>query len=278
MKKIAALIFFPLFLQGCSSLFYYPDRYLRSTPKTFSLEYTEYFIDSEKNELVVWHIPPKKNEGRPDATVVQFHGNAENMSSHFATLVWMAERNMELLTFDYRGYGASDGKPSQLGLRQDGLAALDEAYRLHRESGSEKLVVYAQSLGGAVALDAIMNWEHRDEIDLLALDSTFSQYSDLAALKLKSNWLSWPLHPLAYLVIADETSPRKRLSEITSIPTLVVHGNEDTVVPIESGKEIFKNINGKKFWWMLDGGKHLQNFHGKHLARRDEFIDLVKAL
>ena len=100
------------FYWGCNNYFFYqPTRKFYYPPEKLRLNYEEFYINGiDKNKIHAWLFPAPS--GKPLATVVQFHGNAENMSSHYISLVWLLKHNFEIFTFDYRGYGRSLGEPS----------------------------------------------------------------------------------------------------------------------------------------------------------------------
>jgi len=95
-----------------------------------------------------WYFPSQLST-TPKATIIQFHGNAQNFSAHYLSLAWLTKQEFNLFTFSYRGYGNSEGRPDQKGTYLDGLAALNQGWELHKKSGAKKFIVYGQSLGGS---------------------------------------------------------------------------------------------------------------------------------
>src|SRR5690606_1051305 len=130
-------------------------------------------------------------------TVIQFHGNAQNISTHFYSLAWLVSEGYNLFTFDYRGYGKSEGSPHQEGVFKDALSAIEKGYEFHAKSGAGAFIIYAQSLGGIIAARALPDSSLSNKVDLLVLDSTFSSYKDIAFGKLTSRWFLTPISPLA---------------------------------------------------------------------------------
>ena len=146
------LPFFILFT-SCSHLLYQPDRILYLDPKSLNLAPKEIFLESEPGvRLFAWYFETRQPNSK--GTIIRFHGNAQNMSSHYLSLTWLIEKGYNLFTFDYRGYGRSEGEPDQEGTYKDALAALNLAWELHKKQSGEKFIVYGQSLDGRRAMSS----------------------------------------------------------------------------------------------------------------------------
>jgi uncharacterized protein len=239
---------------GCNGLFYQPLASQVLTPTKFELDYREGSVPSGNETLAYWVISSSK-ERATRGTVVHFHGNAENMTTHFLYVAWLAEFGYRVVTFDYRGYGKSSGTPTRAGVVADGVAMLQFAVATWPD---EPLVVIAQSIGGAIAVPAIVAAKVRPH--LLVLDSTFASYRHIARQKLDSIWLTWALqYPLSYLV-SDELSPIDSAAEIRC-PVISIHGTDDRIVPIEHGRALFAKVGSQsKEWWEIPQGEHTSAF------------------
>lgn len=271
-------IFFLIFLCSCTSIFYQPDRYLYSDPHQFQFVFENVKVNSSNAvQLHVWHfknIAISKCKG----VILFFHGNAQNISAHYPALAWASKFGYDVISIDYRGYGLSTGIPSQKGLYEDALAALDYTDQYVRTHKLEKFIVYGQSLGGNVSMRALGDFANIKAVSLLVLDSTFLSYKKVANDRLKSLWVTWPLSPLAWILISDEYSPQNMLGKIT-IPTLVIHGNEDQVIPYYFGREVFSKLpEGKKIFWDIPGGKHIDIFFREDVDYRSKFISYIDSL
>jgi hypothetical protein len=275
--RIGVVIGGLLFFSSCSSLFYYPSRQLYYPPNQLGFEFREIAFQSlDGTQLYGWYFPAPQG-ATLQGTVIQFHGNAQNMSSHYLTLAWLAEQGYELFVFDYRGYGKSQGNPSQKGTYEDALAALDQAWKLHHEKGKKKLIVVGQSLGGAIAMRALADFPHRSDVSLIVLDSTFMSYTSIAHKKLSSFWLTWPLSPLAGILISNEYSAEKAL-KANSIPVLVIADRRDPVVPFSCSEEFYPEITAKKDFWILDEGHHVGSLVRHESEYRARFLKLLDQL
>lgn len=250
--KILLLTIFtaPLLFTGCNHLFYYPDSNVRVTPDKLDLKYDEISIATEDNEkLNGWYIHSKYRS--PYATILHFHGNAENITTHFLYLSWLANYGYDIIVFDYRGYGNSTGTPSRDGLFSDSKAILKW---IKNNLKTQDMFIVAQSLGGAVVIPAFVE-NPIPEVQAIILDSTFASYRKITRQKLSSIWLTWPLQwPLSFL-ISDNLSPVDYIKKIKS-PILFIHSLNDPVVPFESGKALFEEAENPKELWELNEKNH----------------------
>ena len=224
-----------------------------ASPDQFASQYEDIWIRTPDHELLHgWRIFPK---GVPIGTVLHLHGNAENISTHFRFVGWLAELGYEVIVFDYRGYGRSSGFPNRSGAVKDGIAAISWSSKR-----SKDLFVIAQSLGGAIAVPAVSK-QAPANLRLLVLDSTFASYRHIAREKLGEIWLTWPLQwPLSFTV-TDHLAPKSYAASIHQ-PTIVVHGDRDRIVPEIHGRQLFGLIGSqqKQFWLVKDSG-HVAAFN-----------------
>ena len=189
-------------------------------------------------------------------TIVQFHGNAGNITNHVGMLLWLVEHGYNLFTFDYRGYGLSESSPSPAGLYQDALAALRETERLHRAYAADGLlIIIGQSLGGAVVLKALEDFKATLPVDLLVLDSTFASYRDVALRITTAGFPGLLLAPLAWLLVSDTYAADLRHHQHR---LLVLHSKLDQTVPFSCGQRIYDQVASKhKNFWTDDAVIHV---------------------
>lgn len=263
------------FIQSCSHLVYQPSSKHYVDPKQYKLSYEDlYFHSKDGTKLHGWFFPAKTK--KPKGTVVQFHGNAQNISTHFFSLLWLTDQGYNLFTFDYRGYAKSEGESSQKGLYLDALSAIQKGRELNHQHGDGKLILYGQSLGGAVVTRALPDSEFKDEVDLLVIDSSFSSYKEVSFSVMTSRWFLVPFSPLAYVLISNEYGPDKVLRKISS-PTLVIVGEKDHIIPSKFGKRIFKELKTQKKWlWKVPDGTHIDVFFREQGVYRHKFVELLE--
>jgi len=267
-----------LFLFSCSHLFYYPSKEQKLDSHQFIKKVEDLNLTTEdgiKIHAQFFHAEKSPLKG----TILFFHGNAENISTHFLNLAWVTKHGFNLMVFDYRGYGKSEGTPSQKGTHLDSLKALNVAFERHTGlSPKGKFIVYGSSLGGVISLRAIENWDKRNHIDLIVQDSTFMSYQKIAFEKLKSSWLTYLISPLAYVLVSDEYESSERLKEIEN-PLLVILQPHDPVVPARLTEEIYlKSRSQKKWLWESPRGAHTDIFWVDQYRNRERFLDLIDNL
>lgn len=275
--RILLLLTLALLGTSCSHVFYQPSPKHFVDPAQFKLKYEDFYFNSlDGTKLHGWFFPAKTK--KPKGTIVQFHGNAQNISTHFFSLIWLIEEGYNLFTFDYRGYAKSEGKPSQEGIYKDALAAFDKAWDLHQRSGGGRFVIYGQSTGGAISLRAIPDWNKFQSVSLIVMDSAFDSYKDIAFDKLTDRWFLYPISPLAFVLVSDEYAADEVFDKVTR-PTLVIAGKHDKVVPPKFGKRIFKGVKAEQKWlWILPNGNHIDAYHHDNGIYRKQFVDLLDTL
>jgi fermentation-respiration switch protein FrsA (DUF1100 family) len=252
------LIAAALFLSGCTGVFLQPDKKLypwidRVKPNAEVVR----FPSADGTELVGVLFPadPRPAKG----TVVHFHGNAQNLTAHFAYAYWLTRAGYQVFVFDYRGYGGSKGRKSIRGAIEDGAAAL-RYIREHPKVDPERIVVFAQSLGGAIAVASLAeNPALRPRA--LVIEASFSDYARMAQDKLGRFFLTWPLQwPLSRALFETRWDPHEHIGKLEGLPLLVVHGNQDDIVPIAEGRALFDAAKEPKTFWEVAGGRHTEAF------------------
>lgn len=262
-------------LSACNSFFYYPDRNLYFPYQKTGYPAEEITFSSEDGtKLFAWYFPSQKQPAK--GTLIQFHGNAENLTSHYLSLVWLTKEGYNLFTFDYRGYGKSEGEPDPKGVYEDGKAALLRAHELHGESKTP-FILYGQSLGGAIGMRALADSPVAKETSFIVLDSTFHSYASIARKKLAGHWLTWITSPIGWLLVSDKYASTDAI-RANQTPLLVIHDEEDPAVPFSCGSEIYEMTSGKKEMWVLKQGNHIAAFSDGTPHNRKKFLERLSNL
>jgi fermentation-respiration switch protein FrsA (DUF1100 family) len=261
-----------LLFTRCSSFLYYPTHQLHFPPERQKLTPEELWIPtgiSSTEKLFAWYFHSGE---KPHALVIFFHGNGENMSSHYLGFTWLLKQNYDLLVFDYRGYGRSAGNPSPQNTVEDGKSIVRWAAKNHPQLSR---ILYGQSLGAAIALRTAIDLKFEIPIHLVIADSGFLSYQKVARKTLAGFWLTWIFQPLAWITLTDTNAPGDRVSEIAPTPLVVIHGDHDTVVPFELGQEIYNKSHPPKELWIIPNGKHIDSMR---LRNNSIKIKLLKKL
>jgi fermentation-respiration switch protein FrsA (DUF1100 family) len=240
-------------ITGCTQLFFFPMKQEVRTPADIGLAYEDVcFPGEDKQKLHGWYLPAV---GHARATVLFLHGNAENISTHIGSVYWLPARGFNVFLFDYQGYGQSEGTPSIAGALGDVEAALGFLVQ-HSERYGEPVIVFGQSLGGALAIEAVVNSAYRRHIKGLIVDSAFADYRLIAREKLAGFWLTWPFQWPLSLTINDDYSPLSGVSEVAPIPLLIMHGEQDQVVPVHHARLLYEQAQEPKSIWIFPDGSH----------------------
>ena len=191
-----------------------PGRALVATPDQRGLDWRDIEIATDDGvTLHGWHI----RHPEPRATLLFFHGNAGNISHRLDSIALFHDLGLEVVIFDYRGYGRSTGRPREAGLHRDARAAADW---LVESLGAEpqRTVYFGRSLGGALAASAA---RHRSPAALI-LESTFLSAREVAR-------DLYPIYPTG-LLTRLQYATADHLAEVDS-PLLVVHSRDDEIIP-----------------------------------------------
>jgi fermentation-respiration switch protein FrsA (DUF1100 family) len=261
-----------LLLTGCTNLFFQPDHALHFHPDRVGAKWEDApFVSADGTKLAGLWFPAKA--ATPKGVVVQFHGNGQNLTSHFLYVYWLALEGWDVFVFDYRAYGASRGEKSLSGAVADGAAAL--AYARSRAAG-RPLVVIGQSLGGALALASLKS-DGGAGVKALVLDSTFSSFQRVARERLTRWWGTWPLQWLAYVLVSDRYAPIRLIADRPVVPLLMFHAPGDPVVPFAEGRRLYDAATGTKEFWEIPGTGHTEALGARGDVYRPRVLAFLNA-
>ncbi len=221
---------------GLGALSYLRDRYQRSRvflpdrypngiwdPAPFGLPAMDiWFEASDGTELHGWWIPHTRARG----SVLYCHGNSGSIAQRIGIFRLLRRLRVDILAFDYRGYGRSAGTPSEAGIYRDVRAAYDYLVGA-LERPAETVLLFGHSLGGAVAIDCAL---HRRAAGLI-VQSSFTHIRDAA----RAIVPTWPLH----LVARPQFRSIEKIGRL-ELPKLFIHGEADETVPFALGKALFE--------------------------------------
>ena len=258
-------------LAGCTNVFLQPDRALHDRPERVGAKWEEVRFKSSDGTGLTGMWFPAQNVRVPKGVIVHFHGNGGNMTGHFLYVYWLALEGYDVFTFDYRGYGASDGEKSVKGSVEDGAAAIGAA-RKRAGGAAGRLIVLGQSMGGALAL-ASLDRDGGEGVRGVVLDSTFASYRAVARDKLRQVWVTWPLqYPLSWTLISERFAPALLIARRKAVPLLMLHATGDPVVPYAQGRRLFDLAPGPKEFWKLDSAGHTEAFFAQGPKYRPPFL------
>jgi len=251
--------------------FYHPNQKAYESPEDYGLNFERVsFQTSDGLRLDGLFL---QAEGKTNGTVLHLHGNAGNLSGHFPHVAWLPKFGWNVLCFDYRGYGSSQGRTTRAGTITDAKAALD--YLLSRSDiDTNRIVALGQSLGGAVGVVLAAN---RQEIRGLATDGAFDHYRRIARWHIRQDPLllaiAWWF---PYLLMSDGYDPIDYVAKISPRPLLIMQGSADRVVAPAAARHLFDRAGEPKELWMIDGVEHykaLQEMADEIYPRLLNFFD-----
>lgn len=252
---------------GCDRVFYYPDRKVRGSPADQGVTYEDVFFSSADGvRLHGWFMPAT---GIPRGTVLHLHGNAANITAHYEFVHWLPAAGYSVLTFDYRGFGESGGTISRQGTVLDAAAALDYL-RSRRDVDAGRIILFGQSIGGAVA--TILAVQRKEHIAALALDSTFSSYKGIVKYHVTHQPVFLVLAWWLPLVIADGLDPVDHIASVSPAPVLVIHGKRDRIAPWEMGRSLYEAAKKPKDIWLIEDTNHMEVWFERPVEARARLV------
>jgi fermentation-respiration switch protein FrsA (DUF1100 family) len=233
---LAVIIFYK---QLENSIIFYPDKALDDRPSNWDLSYKDIqFLTPDGQKLHGWFFPVSGK-----SPVLLFcHGNAGNISHRIENIKFLVKRDISVFIFDYRGYGQSSGRPSEKGIYIDGIAAYDYLTEIEKIS-PDRIVIFGRSIGGAVAIEVAL----QRKVRCLIIESTFTSTKDMAK-TIFPFFIFSPFLPHHYNNIL-------KIAGVT-IPKLIIHGEDDNIVPFSMGNKLFAQATEPKLFLPIHGAGH----------------------
>lgn len=218
---------------------FFPLRGEQQTPPDAGIAFERVAIRTEDGEtLSAWWLPGPA--AAPE--ILFFHGNGGNLSVWSDVILGIRRQGWTVFALDYRGYGRSTGRPSEKGIYKDADAMLLDFWDRRHRPGN-KVVYWGRSLGATVAAYAASR--HRPDALILEspLYSARSLASDSPVTRILAFFMSYRFETV-------------QLAREFPGPTLVVHGGEDTIVPLRHGRRVYDELSGRKKMVVVPGADH----------------------
>ncbi|CAI6341844.1 unnamed protein product [Periconia digitata] len=254
----------------------FPPDARTNVPRPADFEFTDFeelFIPTPDGEsLSAFFLRADKQTAR-NTTILMFHGNAGNIGYRLPIAkILVNDLRCNVLMLQYRGYGLSSGNPSEKGINIDAQTALDYI-RERRELRGTRIVLYGQSLGGAVAINLAAKNVKRGDIAGIVLENTFTSMRKMIPSALPP---AKYLAPLCHQVWPSEDV----LPQVVGTPILFLSGLRDEIVPPAHMKKLFQVCRSEpKVWRELPNGSHndsvmeagyfayIERFLSEHIAK-----------
>jgi fermentation-respiration switch protein FrsA (DUF1100 family) len=216
-----------------------------------------WFQAADGARLFGWYV-----EAQIDRPVILWcHGNAGNIINRLENLRELYRIGLSVFIFDYRGYGRSQGSPSEEGLYQDAFGA--HAYLTRsRMIRSDRIIIFGRSLGAAVAGELAV----QKPVAGLILESAFPSIEAVA----KFHYGGLPVHWL----LGAEFTLIDRLPQLL-LPKLIIHGDNDDIIPLELGRQVFEAAKPPKSFYLIEGADHNNTYQvggAAYFQRWAEFV------
>lgn len=214
-------------------------------------------VTPDGERLVAWWKPPQPGK----AVILYFHGNGGSLWERRDRAPTLTASGRGLLLVSYRGYSGSTGVPTEEGLRIDARTAYDWLTRMYEPA---RVVLYGESLGTGVAVRLAFE----RPVAGVILDAPYTSTVDVARMR-------YPYAPVSWFMLDQFRS----VDVIDSIraPLLILHGDEDPVIPIEFGRRLFEAAREPKRFVLLRGAGHTQNLASGGLAPVEAFLAGIEA-
>jgi fermentation-respiration switch protein FrsA (DUF1100 family) len=243
--RIAAILLLALFLFAQyirRTGMFFPDRYPIGNWDANAYGVAprdETFVTRDGVKLHGWLF---RENDRASPLIVWFHGNGGNITDRATVAAELARRGVAVFVFDWRGYGKSDGTPSEGKLKIDAIAAYDFATTQARP---EDIVLYGESLGGPYA--ALVAKERKARC--VVIENSFPSLAKLGNALYRPLPLGW-IAPLALRTTAWLND--------AGLPVLVLHGKRDQVIPFALGQELYDGLRVPKQMFVCESGGHCE--------------------
>lgn len=224
-------------------IIYYPVKTVGATPRDIGLDYRDLTLTTSDGVAInAWYVPAPNAR----ATILFSHGNAGNIGNRLETVRILHSLGANVLIYDYRGFGKSEGSPGEEGTYRDAEAAWE--YLVNKETvAPDRIILWGRSLGSAVAIELAM----RKKAGALVVESGFTSVATVAKKVI-------PYLPLDLLVRHRYASIEK-VSSINA-PALFIHSPDDEVIPFAQGRELFERSASVPKQFLAIKGSHNAGF------------------
>ncbi|XP_072931137.1 protein ABHD13 [Epargyreus clarus] len=238
-------------------LLYYPNdppdsRVFVLQPSNFKLPYESYKIKGRDGVKIHMFLVKQATHSKKRPTMIFFHGNAGNMGQRLTNVSGFYHKlNLNILMVEYRGYGLSEGSPSECGLYTDAQTAFDFIMQ-RTDIDRTKIILFGRSLGGAIAIDLASRLNYRNRVWAVVVENTFTSIPDMAKIILRWKCLKW----LPMFCHKNKYMSLNKMVHVSS-PTMIICGSNDLLVPPTMAKELYvKCVAGTKKLAVMTGGGH----------------------
>ncbi|NVO01297.1 MAG: alpha/beta fold hydrolase [Bacteroidetes bacterium] len=265
--KLLFILFLIFTISSCTfqKLYYYPN--VKSTLISldgFAVE--DFFIPSKNGKKI--NCVFIKPQVKPIATILFLHGNSGNIEDWSQGYKIMVKKGFQIMTFDYQGFGKSEGAPSHQNLLDDAQSVLDYTKK-REEVKNTKFVVLGCSIGGHLAVK--LTNENQDKIDLMVIEGAFTTHKQVAGVN-----APFLLRFASHFLVKSSYKATKNIGNI-KIPKLIIHSTEDKTCPYWMGAKLFEKATEPKTFWEIKG-RHVHGVIDYPEEYPNKIIELLKGI
>jgi len=235
-----------------NKLLFMPSSGMVQTPESLGIEAEDFWVEADDGVRVHgWYFPNENAE----FVIVLSHGNAGNISYRIEIARTLLNTGAAVLMYDYRGYGKSEGSPSESGLYRD-IEAVTEGLIDKKGYKEERIIMYGRSLGGAVAAYAATQYS----LGGLVLDSAFRNLRDMVR----------DVYPFVPAGLAKYEFPTEEYIQIQrNYPVMIMHSPNDEIVGFHHGEHLYHLLDEPKRFVELRGSHNDNFFLSKELIEEN---------
>ncbi len=216
---------------------FFPGKVISTTPAHAGLSYEDLSITtSDGIKINTWLVKAPVGNA---STIIFAHGNAGTMSERVMKIKFFHDLGFNVLIFDYRGYGKSQGRPTEGGVYKDAQAVYDYL-QTRTDIDRSRIIAYGASLGGVVAIDLAS----KRKVAGLVVESSITSAYDMAR-RLYPSLPSW--------MMSVKFDSLFKVGKIT-VPKLFLHSRQDEVVPFSMGHKLYEAAAQPKSFIEISGG------------------------
>lgn len=235
-----------------------PGKTIFMTPDEKGMDYEELWIEvPDGSKINGWFIKAKE----PKATLLFCHGNAGTISHRIESAEIFLDLGLNVLLYDYRGYGRSPRSPSEKNSYEDSEAVWNYLTE-EKKLGADEIIILGRSMGGPIAANLAKNHSPK----MCILESTFTSIPDVARYR-------FPIFPTKGLV--NIKYPTVDYVKGIKCPLLLVHSQDDEIIPYWMGEKIFAAANEPKEFLELSAG-HNETYFECIDKYRDKLEDCIR--
>ena len=211
-------------------------------------------VTDDNIDLLAWYHNKDINKFK---TILFLHGNAGSLENRIHKINHFEDMNINFLLLSWRGFSGNKGKPTEKGLYQDARSAVK--WLVKQGVIEENIIIYGESLGTGITTEIAQNKNFAGII----LETPFT--SMVAAGKSK-----YPIFPIK-LLLKDKYESDKKIKNIKS-PVLIMHGEEDQIVPFWMGEKMFQMANEPKYSYFTKFDDHMMEYDENLVLELKKFI------